>query len=354
MNVVLSLHELESNDPRAAAGRRERRFLCPLCGDDKPRDPAHRSLAVNTQTGAWLCHRCGEKGLLKDYWTERAPQTARPRERSRAVLERAFGLPQAREREPGGEGRFDWRAAWGDASEIQATLGAGYVERRGIPARFAAENGVRFARCWYGRPALLFPVRDESGGLVAVSGRFVDGRENPKTQTAGPKSLGVFATAGALAAPVVAVAEGQMDALALALCGVPSLALIGTSPPEWLPAALAFRPVLVATDADRGGDEAAEKLLSRLSALGARALRLRPRGGKDWNDALAGRGLKALRSALAGFAADADDEVRGSEALRLWRAGRVEAARFVESLITSPAAKCDALEARLGAAETAR
>ncbi len=93
MTHHLSLADLETNDSHAPRGGRERRFLCPMCGADKPRDTAHRSLAVNIASGAWNCHRCHERGLLKDKWTERAPQARQVR--TRAAVERAFALPQA-------------------------------------------------------------------------------------------------------------------------------------------------------------------------------------------------------------------------------------------------------------------
>lgn len=71
--ATLSLRQLENFDARATGnsigGGIERRFLCPLCGEGKPKDAAHRCLAVNTQTGAWLCHRCNEKGKLAE-WKE--------------------------------------------------------------------------------------------------------------------------------------------------------------------------------------------------------------------------------------------------------------------------------------------
>ena len=40
-------------------------------------------------------------------------------------------------------------------------------------ARFA---GARYSPRWYRRPAVLFPIRDQDGTLVAVSGRFISER----------------------------------------------------------------------------------------------------------------------------------------------------------------------------------
>ena len=67
MSAALTLAELELNDPRTRTSRSQRRFLCPFCGADKPRDAAHRSLSLNVQTGRWICHRCGERGLLNEF-----------------------------------------------------------------------------------------------------------------------------------------------------------------------------------------------------------------------------------------------------------------------------------------------
>jgi len=336
MSAHFSLADLETNDGRAPRGGRERRFLCPLCGDAKARDAAHRSLAVNTQTGTWLCHRCGERGLLTDNRTERAPQSGR--ERARAAVARAFTLPP-RDNAPQSQPEATeatWRAWWETSAPLTgngATTGAAYVAGRGLPADVASAAGVRYSTAFYGRPAVLFPVHDRSGALVAVSGRFTDGRANPKTQTAGKKSNGVFATPGALVAPLIAVCEAPMDALSLHLCGIPALALIGTNWPEWLPAALAFRFVLPATDADKAGDDAAAKLQPSLEARGARTLRLRPRGAKDWSELLEQRGAAGLRAYLAPFSATMNDERRGLWAAELHLAGRADAAQFVAGLM---------------------
>jgi hypothetical protein len=106
--------------------------------------------------------------------------------------------------------------------------------------------------------------------------------------------------------------------LALAAAGVPAVALIGTSCPDWLPAAVGLRACLIATDADEAGDACAARLLATLP--GARSLRLRPRSAKDWADKLVDLGVDRLAYVLRGFAADplravAVDEIEGVEAL---------------------------------------
>lgn len=334
MSEHLALADLERYDPHAPkGGTSERRFLCPRCGDGKPRDRAHRSLALNTSSGAFVCHRCSAKGLLKDFWTDAPKLTAR--ERKSAAVMRAFALPLVSEKTSEPEKRasaLDPREVWAASLPLDGTPGAAYMARRGIPTDVAHEAGVRFSANFYHRPAALFPMYDRSGALVAVNGRFVDGRDDPKTQTAGDKSLGLFVTPGALSAPLVAVCEGAMDALSLWLCGIASVALGGTSWPEGLPQSLAFTPALLATDADAAGDMAAAKLQAALMSRG-RALRLRPGDCKDWSEVLERTGADALRVRLAAFSETADTQTQVAAAVELMRAGRATDAQFVISLI---------------------
>lgn len=287
---LLALAELEFYDPRSPDRRTQRRFLCPFCGDAKPRDAAHRSLCLNATTGAWICHRCGEKGRLGEYKADRPGGGLLVVGNHRVTPARSF----------------DWRRAWHWSSRLCGSPGADYIERRSVPASLAEASGVRFYSAWYRRPALLFPIHDEAGTLVAVSGRFVDRRKHPKTQTAGKKSLGVYSTPGALTSGVVAVVEGGIDALSLALCGVPAVAMIGTSWASWLPQSLAPRAVLIATDADAAGDESAGQLAAALAAFECPARRLRPAGGKDWNDELLRLGCRRMQSHLRGCVAEAN------------------------------------------------
>jgi transcription elongation factor Elf1 len=63
----LSLAKLETFDPEGRKGGKQWRFCCPLCGCKKPVNAGHRSVAVNSETGAYLCHRCGASGLLVEY-----------------------------------------------------------------------------------------------------------------------------------------------------------------------------------------------------------------------------------------------------------------------------------------------
>lgn len=370
MTHHLSLAELKSFDSR---GGHNGRFLCTLCGTHKPRDGAHRSLAVSTNTGAWMCHRCGGKGLLREFWTAR-DGAASPgvrysaRERGRRAAAHAFALPEDVSSYPVTERRtaithdahdgaspetnatdakkVDFAAVWKNASRLinrretiksgigeELSVGAQYLAGRALDVNRIDGDTARYAPDFYGRAAVLFPVYNRAGELVAVSGRFINSQGKFTTQTAGRKSDGVFATPDALESSIVAVCEAPIDALALWQCGVPAIALIGCSAPAWLFAAFAWRDVLLATDADKGGDGAAARLTAEIEARGGRTFRLRARGAKDWNEALQQRGQDALRTSLAPFTPTCTDELRAMHALDLRRAGRMDAARFVAGLI---------------------
>jgi hypothetical protein len=142
---------------------------------------------------------------------------------------------------------------------------------------------------------------------VAAQGRYLDGREDPRTRSVGPKTRGVFAAVGAWEAAPLILCEAPIDALSLAACGHPALALLGRELPDWLAWACALRPVQVALDADDAGDLAAQSQMRTLVSRGATVARLRPAGGKDWNEVLQASGVEALRSLLHSALAPSSD-----------------------------------------------
>ncbi len=152
----------------------------------------------------------------------------------------------------------------------RAATGADYLRRRGIALDVADLAPVRYARRWFGRPAVCFPVRDREGRKIAAQGRYIDG-EQPKVRTAGPKT-GIFALPMTLDVDVLTIVEAPLCALSLAMCGLPAVAILGTSYAEWLPVVLAYRRryVAIATNNDPAGNGAAEKLTAPLLRLGVK------------------------------------------------------------------------------------
>ena len=307
--VALSLQEIELFDPSIAGlgqGRGELRALCPLCGAGKPRDGAHRCLSINRQTGAWRCHRCGESGKIKEMWEQPSPLSRR--ERARQGLARIFDahptppLVSAQRVEGTGENQLElsaqqpemasWKRDLRDLHPLDGTSGALYLHRRGLSFEEASVAGARFCACFLGRPAVVFPLRDQNGGLRGAHARYVDGRDRPKARTLGDKRQSLFTTRGALdlELPALILTEAPLDALSLAEAGYPAVAVCGTQAPTWMHRACAFRRVLLAFDADDAGDRAADALTPPLESFGARCERLRPENAKDWNEVfLSGR-----------------------------------------------------------------
>ena len=176
---------------------------------------------------------------------------------------------------------------------LAGTPGQAYLARRGIPLETAHESGVRWSPRYHKSPAVVFPVRDRTGALVAVQGRRISETARPKAVTEGRKTMGAFATLGALAADPAVIVEGPIDALSLALVGVPAVATLGSDLPEWLAWHCSGRRVLVASDADTVGEAAAARWIAALVSAGAECARLRP-DGRDWNEMLCEDGPECL------------------------------------------------------------
>ena len=194
---ALSLADLEAFDPHPTGRGDERRFGCPLpaCAA-KPRDRAHQSLGVNTATGLWLCHRCGARGKLAERWEQRPMRELR----RRRALE-AFALAPLPD-----SGRAASAAEFGPmlaaCVPVACTPGEGYLFRRGIGCDRATAADVRFARDWYGRPAVVFLLRDRAGTSHSASERASAG---PSTSTSVPRWAGpVRGSLGTSHAPGVA------------------------------------------------------------------------------------------------------------------------------------------------------
>jgi len=159
----------------------------------------------------------------------------------------------------------------------------------------------------YGRSYVIFPFHDPDGATVAFQARANDG-EPDAHRAYGPKSAGVFSSSpNALRGEAITICEAPIDALSLAVCGWPAIALGGVTAPDWIIAALAFKRVLLAFDSDANGagDQAAAALTLALRSFGAKVIRLAPLRAEeaiksDWNMMLQVNGAVELRAWLAG------------------------------------------------------
>ena len=308
---ILTLAELDAFDPHSPPGRK----WCPLCGQDKPKDAAHRCLSIERSSGLWNCFRCGASGQAREFWSENP--TFLSREAKRNSLRAAFSLGDgavtpnkvslAPSKAAGGTetppaAQANWKVPWQATEILQGTAGARYLAKRSISQVSASNANVRWSRNWNGQGAVVFPLQSRAGEVIAAQARAVRGTAK---LTAGPKKEGAFFAPVTLvngrvcvpldaAVPAIIVVEAPIDALSLATCGFPALALCGTSGPSWFHLACGLRRVALALDADEAGESASTQIAQILQPFGARCERLCPESYKDWNDWLVARGPHEL------------------------------------------------------------
>ena len=250
-----------------------------------------------TDAGAWNCRGCNASGQLRNYVGQGSARQAnytvrknqeKAREKMVATIDAlSNGAPAATD----AEDNCKWLELWEDSLPLEWAGGLEYFNSRGIRHDGRAAN-VRWHESWgrtekwAGHPALLFPVTDRRGNLVAVSGRFIDPPDwlQPH-RTYGAKSQGVFVTSPDVwKADRVAITEAPLDALAYEqLQGVPAIAVAGTSWADWLPPALIFKTAILASDADDAGDDLVGKLTPELRPYAREIERDRP-PLKDWGN----------------------------------------------------------------------
>ena len=195
-----------------------------------------------------------------------------------------------------------------EASALAATPGAHYLAGRGIPTDLAHSNGARYHSRFpfklTAAPAVVFPIfsGDHSGKLVGLNARFL----NPERDTGGEKqrssgkpSWGVFGTRDAVNVPEIVITEAPIDALSLAVAGVPAIATCGVSNLRSLPKLFAAKTVICAFDMD-SDPMTQTKIRIAMDRLKdehvGRVVWLKPPGNglKDWNDMLRTYGATGL------------------------------------------------------------
>jgi DNA primase len=266
--------------------------------------------------------------------------------------------PRAAEQEKVRQGLSDWLEAaahWFEA-ELRRPVGRdarAYLERRGLPeaewSRFRlgySPNGRTALKDYLvakgARPAelveaglliapedggapydrfrdrIIFPIADGRGRVVSFGGRAMDPEarakylNGPETSVfhKGSNLYGLYearkilGAARADEAPILAVVEGYMDAIACQRAGVAGVAPMGTALTEdqmemlWR---LHPEPVLC-FDGDRAGRQAASRAIDRALPLlqPGRSFRFAlVEGGKDPDDVLREQGPQALKGQLS-------------------------------------------------------
>ena len=349
LTKTVTMAQLEAYDPDPVRQGSRARYLCGLSAAcrEKPRDTAHRSLSVDNIGGAFYCHRCGEKGRLREFWDK-----GKPAIKTSHLRPVASSIAGAIVKETKQEKKIDREAIRERltlfAEEFSGSPAEEYLFGRGIPVEISRAANCGYASRWEhwektdsawklmgtDRRA-VFPVCDFGGDPIAMHSRAIDDKHFHSSKiTKGNKSQGVFySSPNVFTSPVVAICEGPVDALALQTCGIPAAAMIGISAPAWLAEKLKDKAVLLATDADKAGDEAALKLRFALKGYTKNIFRLRPLAGKDWAEELELAGAENLREYLLPFAPQTDDVTRVNAAWQFAGQGFYDEAEFISRLV---------------------
>lgn len=125
--------------------------------------------------------------------------------------------------------------------------------------------------------------------------RLDDGK--PKYQTVAGDQAWLFNTPTLIShSPVVAITEGEIDAITAQLCGIPAVGVPGvqTWQPYYRELFLGYREVFILADGDEPGQEFAEKLKRQLP--NAKIIAMPP--GMDVNSLVLEQGIEALKGRL--------------------------------------------------------
>jgi Toprim-like len=178
-----------------------------------------------------------------------------------------------------------------DCSSLFSVAGApglAYLRSRKLHLATAYDADVKYHPDWLRcGPAAVFAIRDQNGAIVGAQGRFLDPFAKPKALSKGSIKCGAFMTPGTLASDVTGIAEAPIDAISLALSGLPSLAIIGSSnySKPWFWPHLKASRIILAVDADPAGKKAADNLRRVLGSARCELFTFPP-GCNDVNDYL--------------------------------------------------------------------
>ena len=190
---------------------------------------------------------------------------------------------------------------WDSSTSAIDTPAERYLSGRGLP-NLAASKALRFhPSCRHPDqkgtfPALVAVVVDEEGQPIGVHRTYLTQSGNKANLEPAKASKGVIA-GGAIrlddGAPEIVIGEGiESSASAGRLLGLPAWAAISACNLGWtlaLPSRV--KSVVIAADADKPGEKAAEAAKARWQAQGKRVrIALPTATGQDFNDVLLARG----------------------------------------------------------------
>ncbi|HEY4963408.1 MAG TPA: toprim domain-containing protein [Candidatus Saccharimonadales bacterium] len=218
------------------------------CDADSRGNEAH--LYINSETGQYYCHKCGEKGGIKSLRTSLGIVSA--------------DLPR-QEKNP---------------ATNTTKLALNYHEQLPLNIREWLKNrllldediddfklgyGVFFGKSW-----ITIPVRDATGNVL-----FMKLRQDPFIPSDGPKYMGTGGEAAIFNVDVLkdmpdqlVICEGEFDCLVLRAFGIPAISSTAgarTFKDEWIDQLTSVRHLYICFDNDEAGDQGANELIEKLS-----------------------------------------------------------------------------------------
>lgn len=311
-----AIHRLSLNDLMAVVESGERlRAMCPIHGSDH-----QRSLSIDRSTGWGFCHCChatvrvealsspfvfADQGhtLMRKAGASQHPTTIASGWQQAEVAALQTALPVIQEALASSRRAQRYLDERGIPPLTAIAAGLGYLSRA-VWEQFSSSEAQHLLKRWIGR--ILFPLTSPCGrGFIGRTllkwepGMDENAHKALLEQPGAPKRWIKTNPAGwfggdalqSSEGPLILV-EGGFDRLALLSAGMPAesvLALVGTAArPSWLMhLAPRLKSVVLALDADRGGEEAMERLADEFQQAGLPVSLCPPprdRWGKDWSE----------------------------------------------------------------------
>jgi twinkle protein len=262
--------------PRYMGGSKNCKTFCPQCHEGR-KHKHDRSLSVDLETGRWNCWHCGWADYLENHNRDARDRVPPPRPAPKDVAPPPVVVAPS--------------------SPVLNGLAKSFMESRGLL------DVAHHYKVWGDDRGIHVPYYVD-GGVVNIKHRWFAG-DNLKaghSMEAGAE-LTLWNIDRAKDQPVVAVTEGEWDAMAIELTGlmpavsVPNGGTKGTSRMEYIDAAAdilaSVGTFYICTDTDDVGGALEKELVRRLGV--EKCKRVTWSSGKDANDVLVAGGVESLR-----------------------------------------------------------
>jgi DNA primase len=289
-NPLAKIVDRYAEGPRRVGGRTF--WLCPFHDEKTP------SFTLTPDGGAFICFGCGARGDLFDF-LKHAEGLDIKEAVTFLVGNATPSVPPRISSRPRQDDDSAWRTKaaltiWREAGPAERSPVEKYLRGRGItipipqtirhhPCLFYNPSGLRFH-------GMVAAVQASDRRIVAIHRTFLlaDGRV---AQVASPKMMLGPCSGGAVRlGPIndrLVVAEGIENAFAaMQLNGIPAWAAMSTSGIRSLALPPKIHEVVIATDGDEPGRQAARQAAERWTRNGVRVRIKDPGDGRDPNDVL--------------------------------------------------------------------